>query len=86
MHPELDALARDFAAQQAAFWAANEKLNKSEARFQGAFMDDIPYNVLEEHSDIWRQWSEALHAMEDASKALLDRARELAEERRSAGR
>jgi uncharacterized protein YukE len=81
MHPDLEALSKDYAEKQEAYFAAFRELDESMNRYKvAANRDSVSYYIAAEaHARVFDHWHAAYEAVEEAGKKLRDRAAELAE-------
>lgn len=78
MHPDLIPLVAKYAESEKAFWCANEELNRSSAVFMRSDSGSMKYYAISaEHERRFREWSDALHAMERGAHVLQLRALDL---------
>lgn len=68
MYPDVEQFAKIYAAKQREFWEIQKRFNESNDRFKTADPDDHVFS--EQHGLLFRQWIEALRALQDAALAM----------------
>jgi hypothetical protein len=75
MHPDVEPFAKDVAEKQEAFWEAQTFLTASSARFLAADPDAPSYYAISEHhTRVFGEWVAAAHALDEAVRAMHERA------------